>query len=83
MPPTDKALLRYQAISAYLALDPPRGQRRKVLQQLAQKSWTLPDGRPVSFAADTLKTWVRRYRRGGLAALDDAARPRPGASVYG
>ena len=81
MPPTDKALLRYQAISAYLALDPPRGQRRKVLQQLAQKSWTLPDGRPVSFAADTLKTWVRRYRRGGLAALDDAARPRPGVQV--
>ena len=71
----------YQAISAYLALDPPRGQRRQVLDQLAHKTWTLPDGRPVRFAAETLRTWVRRYRRGGLAALEDAPRPRPGVQV--
>ncbi len=81
MPPTDKALLRYQAISAYLALDPPRGRRRAVLEQLAQKTWPLPDGRTVSFAADTLKTWVRRYRQGGLEALEDAPRPQPGVQV--
>ena len=81
MPPTDKALLRYQAISAYLALDPPRGRRRQVLEQLARKTWPLPDGRTVSFAADTLKTWVRRYRRGGLGALEDAPRPQPGVQV--
>ena len=81
MPPTDKALLRYQAISAYIALDPPRGRRRQVLQELAQKSWSLPDGRTVSFAADTLKTWVRRYRQGGLGALEDAPRPQPGVQI--
>jgi len=81
MPPTDKALLRYQAISAYLALDPPRGQRRAVLDQLAAKTWTLPDGQPVRFAAETLRGWVRRYRAGGLAALEDAQRPRPGVQV--
>lgn len=31
------ALCRYQAISAYLALQPARGQRRPLLEQLAAK----------------------------------------------
>ena len=35
MTPTPLALMRYQAISGYLALDPPRGQRRAVLERLA------------------------------------------------
>jgi hypothetical protein len=55
------ALCRYQAISAYLALDPPRGKRRELLEQLAQKSWTGPDGAPLHVSAETLRTWVRRY----------------------
>ena len=38
-PPSDIALLRYQAISAYLVLDPPRGSRTAVLAELAAKSW--------------------------------------------
>ena len=38
-PPSDMALLRYQAISAYLVLDPPRGSRTAVLAELAAKSW--------------------------------------------
>ena len=38
-PVTDKALLRFQVISAYLAADPPRGQRRKILRQLAKRTW--------------------------------------------
>lgn len=80
-PPSDLALLRYQAISAYLSLDPPRGQRAAILQQLAAKTWTLPDGRQVQFAAETLRGWVRRFRQGGLAALEDAPRARPGVKV--
>ena len=80
-PPSDLALLRYQVISAYLALDPPRGQRTTVLQHLAAKTWTLPDGRTVQFAAETLRAWVRRFRNGGLAALEDAPRRRPGVQV--
>lgn len=80
-PPSDLALLRYQAISAYISLDPPRGQRTQFLRALAEKVWTLPDGRPVRFAAETLRGWVRRYRRGGLPALSDAPRPRRGVQV--
>jgi len=80
-PPSDLALLRYQAISAYISLEPPRGQRTQVLHALAEKTWTLPDGRPVQFAAETLRGWVRRYRRGGLTALQDARRPQRGVQV--
>ena len=66
-----KALARYQVISAYLALDPPRGQRRQVLKQLADRSWEGPDGEPFCAAADTIRVWVRRYKKKGLAGLED------------
>ena len=80
-PPSEMALLRYRAISAYLVLEPKRGQRSAVLKELASKTWTLPDGRSLTFAAETLRGWVRRYRRGGLDALEDQARARPGVGV--
>lgn len=78
---SDLALLRYQAISAYISLDPPRGRRGAMLEQLSRRTWTLPDGRQVQFAAETLRSWVRRYRRGGLAALEDKPRPRRGVQT--
>ena len=81
-PPSDLALLRYQIISAYLSLAPPRGQRGAMLRELASKTWTLPDGRTARFAAETLRGWVRRFRRGGLAALEDVRRPRRGVQVF-
>lgn len=76
-----KALARYQIISAYLALDPPRGQRTALLQRLAHKSWTGPDGAPMSPAPETLRRWVRLYRRGGLDALADAPRKDRGVTA--
>ena len=75
------ALARYQVISAYLAIDPPRGQRRLLLEQLAQKSWGGPDGEPLQVAAETIRTWIRRYRAGGLDGLRDKPRPRRGSSA--
>lgn len=81
MSPTPMALLRFQAISAYLALDPPRGQRGPALRQLASKTWALPDGRQVRFSPETLRSWIRRHRRGGLAALEDKARPQRGVQA--
>jgi putative transposase len=73
-----QALARYMVISAYLALAPPRGQRRAVLEQLAAKIWEDADGQPLHVTAETLRVWVRRYRRGGLAALEDKPRPSRG-----
>ncbi|MDQ7814187.1 MAG: DDE-type integrase/transposase/recombinase [Patescibacteria group bacterium] len=78
---TAVALARYEIIGRYLALDPPRGQRRKVLEQLSAKTWRGPDGQPMHAAADTLRVWVRRYRTGGLDALKDKSRPRRGVGV--
>ncbi len=75
------ALCRYQAISAYLALEPVRGQRRALLEQLAQKSWPGPDGEPLRVSAETLRAWVRRYRRDGLLGLMDKARAERGIRV--
>jgi transposase InsO family protein len=72
MPPDPWALARYQAIAAYVALVPPRGGRRPLLEQLAARSWPGPDGEPFTASAETLRAWVRRYRTGGLDALSDA-----------
>ncbi len=75
------ALCRYQAISAYLALEPARGQRRALLEQLAHKSWAGPDGEPLRVSAETLRSWVRRYRRDGLPGLMDKPRARRGVQA--
>ena len=75
------ALCRYQIISPYIALDPPRGQRRQVLDELAAKTWTGPDGQPLQVAAETLRGWVRRYRRHGLEGLKDKERVRRGIQI--
>lgn len=73
-PITQKALFRFQVISAYLAADPPRGQRRKMLEQLAAKSWMLPSGEIRTVKAETIRYWLRMYRLGGFEALKDKPR---------
>lgn len=79
--PTDLALLRFQIVSAYLALEPARGDRGPLLRQLAARPWPGPDGTPLRFAPETIRGWVRRFRKGGLTALEDAPRPRRGEVV--
>lgn len=78
---TPWALARYQVISAYVALPPPRGRRRALLEQLAARSWIGPDSEPFRVSAETIRAWARRYRTGGLAALEDAPRPLRGVTV--
>jgi putative transposase len=76
------ALLRYQVISAYLALEPGRGQKRPLLEQLAERTWLDPTtGQPLTVAAETIRSWVRRYREGGLAGLQDKLRARRGTTA--
>ena len=70
-----KALARYQVISAYLALEPPRGQRRLLLEQLADKSWVGADGELFKVSAETIRKWVARYRARGLEGLRDKPHP--------
>jgi putative transposase len=73
-PITQKALFRYQIISAYLATDPPRGKRRKLLEHLASKTWMLPSGEVLTVEAETIRLWIRLYRLGGFEALKDKPR---------
>ena len=72
------AIARYQAIAAYIATSPPRGQRGPLLALLAARTWTGPDGEPFTVSAETLRVWARRYRLGGLSALADAPYARRG-----
>jgi transposase InsO family protein len=73
-----KALVRYQILSPYLALDLQRGQRQAILDQLAKRTWTDAHGEPLRVAAETIRAWARRYRVGGLAGLEDKPRPKRG-----
>lgn len=75
------ALARYQIISAYLALDPKRGQKRPLLEQLASKTWPGPGGAEMQPTAETIRGWIRRYRTGGLDALFDKPRKKAGVQV--
>ncbi len=69
-----KALLRFKIISAYLAENPPRGQRRVMLEHLSKKQWMLETGEIVRVKADTIRYWIRLYRNGGFEALKDKPR---------
>jgi putative transposase len=69
-----KALLRFKIISAYLAENPPRGQRRAMLEHLSKKDWMLETGEIVRVKPDTIRYWIRLYRNGGFQALKDKPR---------
>lgn len=75
------ALCRYEVVGRYLALKPKRGTKRKLLEELASQTWTGPDGEPFSVAAETIRVWARRYRRGGLPGLMDKGRQRRGVGA--
>lgn len=73
-----KALTRYEIIAAYVVDPPPRGQRTAMLRHLASKTWHDHRGEPFTVSAETLRVWIRRYRKGGIDALQDKPRPRRG-----
>ena len=73
-----KALQRYFVISAYIAADPPRGQKGAMLRQLADKIWRDDNNEPFTVAAETIRAWVRQYRVGGIDALKDKRRASSG-----
>jgi transposase InsO family protein len=80
-PAEAKALARYQVISAYLALEPPRGQRGPLLEQLAGRSWVGADGEVFRVSAETIRKWVARYRDHGLDGLRDKPHPLRGTQA--
>jgi transposase InsO family protein len=75
------ALLRYKIISPILAEDPPRGKRFKMMEKLSERQWALPDGTERRFTAETIRYWLRRYRRNGFDGLLDSPRRQGGTTI--
>jgi len=76
-----KALARYEVIAGYIADPPRRGMRTARRVMLANKVWTGADGEPLKVSAETLRTWIRKYRRKGLEGLMDKRQPRRGVQA--
>ena len=64
------ALFRYGLISPVIVgmLDENRS-AADYYRETASKTHTLPDGKRIRFQPDTLKNWVRLYRRNGIHGL--------------
>jgi putative transposase len=62
-----RALFRYRLIAD--AADAPKGARTAILREVAGAEHTWPDGRAVRVSLRTLQRWVKRFKKGGLAAL--------------
>jgi hypothetical protein len=55
-PQLRKALCRYEVISAYVAARPRRGQKKRMLEQLAAREWKDEHGEPLKVEAETLRS---------------------------
>ena len=73
-----KALKRYEVVSHYLAKNPGRGQKRATLKQLASQTWQWADGSTFKPSEETIRSWVRLFRKRGLEGLKDKPRPQRG-----
>lgn len=74
------ALFRFRLIAAAVHL-PPGPQRVAELRQVAARQHTIPGSRRRRVALSTLRSWLRRYQQGQLAALypkrrNDSHQPR-------
>ena len=65
----EEALFRLSIIGPVVNRDLKRGELRPLLEELAAKTYTGPDGNPRIFSWRTLEGWVGRYRKGGFPAL--------------
>lgn len=79
-PAQSAALWRYGLISELLhgcSLGLTLAQR---LQTAAERTWNHPTQGPIRIAADTLRHWLYRYKKGGVGALEDRPRKDKGKS---
>ncbi|MFC1616831.1 DDE-type integrase/transposase/recombinase [Candidatus Margulisiibacteriota bacterium] len=64
------ALMRYQLISPLLDPDLKRGERSVLLRNLAKKRIEHPNTKElVKFQAETIRHWVKQYRKNGFSGL--------------
>jgi putative transposase len=77
---TQEALFRHAILGELLSRDLKRGEQRRLLTDLASRTFEDPRGRPRRGAAKTLEEWLYRYRHGGFEALKPASRSDAGRS---
>jgi transposase InsO family protein len=65
----EEALFRLSIIGQVVNRDLKRGELRPLLEALAKKTYTGPDGNPRIFSWRSLEGWVGLYRKGGFPAL--------------
>ena len=64
------ALMRYGIIAPAVCNMIPEGKsRKKYFEEIAEKTYTDPDGKPVRFAASTMERWLYSYEESGFDAL--------------
>jgi transposase InsO family protein len=75
------ALFRSEIVGALTRVELPRGELTARLAMLAEQRFRPPGAEATrTFAVPTLKTWYRKYKKGGLAALHPAPRSDRGAA---
>ncbi|MBI2176971.1 MAG: DDE-type integrase/transposase/recombinase [Candidatus Tectomicrobia bacterium] len=79
MAQSELALWRFSLIAPLLHRAPGVSLTAMV-RQLALEVKTSPDGAPAFLSAETLLRWLGRYRKGGLAALENQTRSDHGRS---
>jgi len=63
------ALFRYGVIADFVHLPPGSPGITKQLNAKANKDYIIPGSRRTRIAAETIRDWLKRYRRGGFDAL--------------
>lgn len=74
------ALFRFQVIAPLLSVVPGGGRLKSAIQELSQRSWTLPFSSRTKVARKTIEQWLYAYQRGGLPALYPTDRDDSGKS---
>ena len=72
---TELALFRYGVIAEVLHL--PQGEAAAALARLSERDWEIPGTRRRRIAVQTMRDWLRRYRRLGI----DGLKPKPRKSA--
>lgn len=76
----DIALFRYGLIADVLRLEGVGSGLFAKLNDKAQQTYTIPGSRRTSVAAETMRGWLKAYRRGGFDALIPKPRADSGSS---
>ncbi|MEA3507175.1 MAG: DDE-type integrase/transposase/recombinase, partial [Elusimicrobiota bacterium] len=76
----DKALFRYRLIAPLLDPELKRGDKKAITDSVAEKIHVLPSGKEVKYSPETIRSWYRRFKKGGYDALKDKPRNDRGSS---